>query len=250
VKGLRVGIVEDEMVIVEDMRDMLAALGHRVSFIAISSEEAKKELAFLYTDIVLLDIQLKGTESGIDLAKYIRHHYALPYIYVTSNADSKTVEEAKKTYPYGFIVKPFDEKDLFAGIEVAMMNFGREYGTPVVPVEDVDELPPSQHEAMLTRAFAFISQAIESGNDLGVEQLAEHLGMSARTLNRKLAASGMNANELIRNYRLTKSKPLLLKGFSVQEVAFRVGFESQQYFAQCFKEVYKVTPTDFLKQAS
>lgn len=248
-QGLQVGIVEDEMVIAEDMRDMLAALGHRVSFVAISSDEAKKELALTNTDIVLLDIQIKGPESGIDLARYIRHHYAMPYLYVTSNADSRTVQEAKQTYPYGFIVKPFDEKDLYAGIEVAMMNFGREYGTPVAPAV-VNDLPPSQHEAMLTRAFAFISQSIESGASIGVEQLAGHLGMSTRTLNRKLEVSGMNANELIRNYRLSKAKPLLLKGFSVQEVAFRVGFESQQYFAQCFKEVYKVTPTDFLRQPS
>jgi DNA-binding LytR/AlgR family response regulator len=129
VKALQVGIVEDEMIIAEDMKDILVRLGYEVPFIAVTGEEARHELQKNETDILLVDIRIKGSESGIELARFVHQQYRIPFIYVTSNADKATVAEAKQTFPYGYLLKPFDERDLFAAIEIAISNFKQQQST-------------------------------------------------------------------------------------------------------------------------
>lgn len=124
-KALAVGIVEDEMIIAEDMKDILVKIGYEVPFIAITSDGAKKALKKNEVDILLIDIRIKGDESGIDLARFVQQEYDIPFIYITSNADKATVAEAKQTFPYGYILKPFDERDLYSAIEIALANFQR-----------------------------------------------------------------------------------------------------------------------------
>lgn len=133
-KTLNIGIVEDEMIIAEDMRDILLEIGYEVSFIAVTVEEARNELRKNDIDILLVDIRLKGEESGIDLALFVQKEYDIPFIYITSNADKATIEEAKKTFPYGYILKPFDERDLYSAIEIALSNFQQRKSTK--PVSD------------------------------------------------------------------------------------------------------------------
>ena len=130
-KTLDIGIVEDEMIIAEDMKDILIRMGYAVPFIAVSSEEARMEMKKNDVDLLLIDIRIKGAESGIDLALFVQQQYDIPFIYITSNADRATVEEAKKTYPYGYILKPFDDRDLFSAIEIAMSNFQQRKGDRV-----------------------------------------------------------------------------------------------------------------------
>lgn len=131
-KTLNIGIVEDEMIIAEDMKDMLVKIGYEVAFIAGTVKEAKNELRKNDVDILLVDIRLKGNESGIDLAHFVRREYDIPFIYITSNADKATIGEAKKTFPYGYILKPFDERDLYTSIEIALSNFRQpKSGKPV-----------------------------------------------------------------------------------------------------------------------
>jgi len=72
---------------------------------------------------VLIDINLNGLKSGIDLAKHIQDNYNIPFIYVTANNDSLTFEKAKNTRPSGYLVKPFSEENLHSAIEVASFNF-------------------------------------------------------------------------------------------------------------------------------
>ncbi|GHM99171.1 hypothetical protein WSM22_06610 [Cytophagales bacterium WSM2-2] len=122
-RSLAVGIVEDEVIVAEDMKDILTSIGYKVSFIAISVDEAKNLLAKNETDILLIDIFLKGEETGIDLARFVREQYKIPFIFTTSNADRSTVMEAASTAPYGYVLKPFDDRDLFSAIEVGMGHF-------------------------------------------------------------------------------------------------------------------------------
>jgi DNA-binding LytR/AlgR family response regulator len=127
VEALNVGIVEDEMIIAEDIKDILVKMGYIVPFIAVTADEARNELQKSDVDILLIDIRIKGAESGIDLARFVQAHYSIPFIYITSNADKSTIDEAKQTFPYGYVLKPFDERDLFASIEIAMVNFRKEH---------------------------------------------------------------------------------------------------------------------------
>jgi DNA-binding LytR/AlgR family response regulator len=120
---LTIGIVEDELIVAEDMRDLLKSIGYHVSFLAMSYHETMAMLAKSEVDLLLIDIRIKGDQSGIELAKLVRQQFNLPFIFVTSNGDRATIDEAKQTHPYGYLLKPFDKDDLYASIEVAMGNF-------------------------------------------------------------------------------------------------------------------------------
>ncbi|MFY7899572.1 MAG: response regulator transcription factor [Chitinophagaceae bacterium] len=119
---IRILIVEDEPLIAVDIEQILTNINFEVSAIAFTPEEAIKQLKTNTPDAILLDINLDDTKDGIDIAEIINQQYQLPFIFLTSHADRATLERAKKTKPAGYIVKPFDEKDVLAGLEIALYN--------------------------------------------------------------------------------------------------------------------------------
>ncbi len=115
-------IVEDEVFIAEDLRDMLEELGYEVCAVCYNSEKAISELYRCTPDLVMLDITIRGQKDGIQLAKVINEHHHIPFIYLTSHSDRETLERAKHTRPRGYIVKPFKDRDLISSIEIALFN--------------------------------------------------------------------------------------------------------------------------------
>lgn len=124
---IKILIVEDELVIAEDLKDVLEDLGYEVCGIAISAREALAMIEEKLPDIALLDIQIKGGKDGIELAAEINEQYHLPFIMLTSHADLQTINRAKEVNPYGYLVKPFNEKEILAGIELALSNFAKKH---------------------------------------------------------------------------------------------------------------------------
>lgn len=116
-------IVEDESLVSMDMVDMLQNLGYDVLPTAITYDEAVQVLSEHTPDLALLDINLGGTKTGVDLARYIRSNYNLPFIFITSHSDKATVASATSTQPNGYIVKPFQSEDLFTSIETALASW-------------------------------------------------------------------------------------------------------------------------------
>ncbi|MVM31159.1 response regulator [Spirosoma sp. HMF4905] len=112
-------IVEDEFVVANSLRILLRQAGYSVSGIAVSAEEAYEILQKDKLDLVLLDIRLNGAESGIDLARKLKAE-DIAFVYLSANSSQKVLEEAKKTEPYGFLVKPFREKDLLVALDIAV----------------------------------------------------------------------------------------------------------------------------------
>ncbi|MCB0688755.1 MAG: response regulator transcription factor [Saprospiraceae bacterium] len=121
--GIRVLVVEDEPLIAEDIRETLDNIDFEVSGVAYDSDIALQELAENTPDIVLLDVNLGSAMDGIEIADLINKKYQIPFIYLTSYADRSTVDRAKHTRPMGYIVKPFDDRDLFTTLEIALHNF-------------------------------------------------------------------------------------------------------------------------------
>lgn len=103
-------IVEDERITAEDIRLSLGGLGYAVTGMASSGEEAIRKAEELHPDLVLMDIVLGGDMDGIEAAKRIRARFNIPVVYLTAYADEKTLERAKVTQPFGYILKPFDDK--------------------------------------------------------------------------------------------------------------------------------------------
>lgn len=111
-------IVEDEFIVANDLSIMLENAGYEVCDIADSVEEAREIIARQKPQLVLLDIHLKGKLTGIDLARQLRDEQ-IAFVYLSANSNQKILEEAKATEPYGFMVKPFREKDVLVSLEIA-----------------------------------------------------------------------------------------------------------------------------------
>ncbi len=113
-------IVEDERITAEDIRLSLGGLGYSVTGMASSGGEAIKKAGELHPDLVLMDIVLGGDMDGIEVAEQIRARFNIPVVYLTAHADEKTLERAKVTQPFGYILKPFDGRELRTSIEMAL----------------------------------------------------------------------------------------------------------------------------------
>ncbi|HMR89856.1 MAG TPA: response regulator transcription factor [Saprospiraceae bacterium] len=127
--SLRILIVEDEPLISDDIESTLISNHYDIAGKAYSSTQALDMLMNRFPDLVLLDISIKGDKDGIDIATIIRENYQLPFIFLTSFSDPLTLDRAKPTMPYGYIVKPFRDRDIVASIEMAMYRYAVENNT-------------------------------------------------------------------------------------------------------------------------
>lgn len=119
-------VIEDELIIADNICSILNSFGYKTPEPAISYTEAIEYLENNNPDLVLIDIILAGKKDGIDLAETINERFNIPFLFLTSNADEITVGRAKNTYPKGYIVKPFTKKEIYAAIEIALMNSSSE----------------------------------------------------------------------------------------------------------------------------
>lgn len=127
IKKDKILIVEDEFIVAYDLKIMLTKNGFLVAGIASTTERARQLIEQKKPDWVLLDIILKGTETGIDLAQEL-HQKRIPFLFISANTNHTTLEAAKATQPYGFLVKPFRERDLFVMLDIARYRYAVERG--------------------------------------------------------------------------------------------------------------------------
>lgn len=120
---IKICIVEDELLIAEKIKNNLLSMGYLVCEPASNYEDALTMIEKDKPDMLLIDINLKEKNDGIDLAQTINERYQLPFIFLTANSDSATIERAKKVKPNAYIVKPFNKEELFAAIEIAFNNY-------------------------------------------------------------------------------------------------------------------------------
>lgn len=123
---IKVLIVEDEVIVAKHIEGTLIDLGYSVTGIVSSGEEALELARSTAPDIVLMDIMLDGKLDGINAAETIRSRFSLPVIFLTAYSDEKTLQRAKTTKPYGYVLKPFQETDLYTSIEIALYKHGIE----------------------------------------------------------------------------------------------------------------------------
>jgi PAS domain S-box-containing protein len=113
-------IVEDESIVAEHIRRNLEHLGYSVSSVVSSGEKAIEEVEVKVPDLVLIETVLQGKMNGIETANQIRSRFNIPVVYLTAYSDEKTLERAKITEPFGYIIKPFNERELHINIEIAL----------------------------------------------------------------------------------------------------------------------------------
>lgn len=119
-KQANILIVEDEALVAEDLKSHICDMGHQVSAMIPRGEDALTLLKGSRPDLVLMDVVLAGTVDGIDVAQVIKEQYNIPVIYLTAYTDTEKLERATATEPYGYLVKPFDERELRTTISMAL----------------------------------------------------------------------------------------------------------------------------------
>ncbi|MFA4861570.1 response regulator [Methanoregula sp.] len=113
-------IVEDEAIVANDIKETLKSLGYEVPGIAKSGEIALEKVKELRPDLVLMDIHLATQMDGVETAGKIHALYDIPVIYLTAYADKALLDRAKVTEPYGYVIKPYDERELHSVVEMAL----------------------------------------------------------------------------------------------------------------------------------
>ena len=164
---IRVLIIEDEPLIAEDIAACLEEVGYFISGIAFNSERALLELAHNAPDIVMLDINLNSEMDGVQIAEHINQQYKLPFVFLTSYSDKATIDRVKHTRPMGYIVKPFDEHDLFTTLEIALFNFSQRQKPAKLEMESLNR---KLHSPLTTKEFEVLESIFEGKTNKQISQ--------------------------------------------------------------------------------
>ncbi len=119
-------VVEDEYILAANLQENLESLRYTVAAIVSSATEAFESAVTLQPDLVLMDIQLQGETDGIQAAEQIWDRLQIPVIFITGHSDKSTLERAKVTLPFGYLLKPVTEQELYVAIETALNRYERE----------------------------------------------------------------------------------------------------------------------------
>ena len=119
-------VTEDEGIVAADIEDRLRSLGYQVTATCSSGVEALQKVVETKPDLVLMDIMIQGDMDGIETAKHVREDFGIPVIFLTAYSDDATFQRAKITEPFGYLLKPFEERELRTNIEMALYKHSME----------------------------------------------------------------------------------------------------------------------------
>ena len=123
---IKILIVEDEHIVAMELQSRLSDLGYLVLDTVDTGNDAIQRAIELVPDLILMDINIKGDIDGVEAAEKIKKIQDIPIIFLTAFTDNKTLERAKLVEPYGYIVKPFEERELHTTIEIAAYKYKME----------------------------------------------------------------------------------------------------------------------------
>ena len=169
-------IVEDESLIAVEIERTLLKLGYRVAGKVRDGDKALDMLATRQPDLALLDIDIRGSRNGIDLARLIREKYDFPFVFLTAFSDRDTLAELKDTMPYGYIVKPFNRGELLTTIELALHKYAAERDAGFPPLDALNARLP---EALTEREYEVV-RLLDEG--LSYRRIGEELFVSVNTV--------------------------------------------------------------------
>jgi PAS domain S-box-containing protein len=122
----RIMVVEDEAITAMRIVSSLEKMGYALTSAVFSAEEAIEKAADEKPDLVLMDIVLRGEKDGIEAAGQIQSRFNIPVVYITAHSDEKILKRIKKTEPFGYIVKPFNDRELHGAVEIALYKYEME----------------------------------------------------------------------------------------------------------------------------
>lgn len=246
-----------DLMIVEDNNEMRSYLVSELSdhYCVRAFSDAESALTRIFDmqpDIVISDVMLPGM-SGVELCRKIKEDLSLNHISVvllSALTEEESIISGFKCGADEYIGKPFNMRILLTRIESLLIqkkalceNLKRD----TIDLSTVDKASPDTQ--FIQKVISIIEENI-SDPDLDVPYFCDRLALSHISFYRKVKAiTGYNVNNLIREIRLKKAAQLLrMKGYTVTEVMYDVGFNHRSYFSKCFKELFGMTPKEYAKQ--
>ena len=169
-------IVENEPLIAQDLKCICEKIGHQVIGISYNATQALDQLSSRKPEFAFLDIHLDHGLSGIDIANIIRAQYNIPFAFITSFVDDTTLELAKTTLPIGYIVKPFEEKDIIALLQVGLFRFKHQNNKGG---RNLEKLNAQLEKTITEREFEIISMILDGVSN---QEIAKTLYVSENTI--------------------------------------------------------------------
>ncbi|MDP3564963.1 MAG: PAS domain-containing protein [Methanoregula sp.] len=165
--GFRIFIVEDEVIVASDIAETLKGLGYSIAGTAKYGESAIQDIARTNPDLILMDIHLAGKMDGVQAAGEIHKTSDIPVIYLTAYADNALLDRAKLTEPYGYLIKPYDERELQSVIEMARYKYSidkklKESEDQLRKLNEGLEAKVAARTASLYQQLEFLQQLIDT----------------------------------------------------------------------------------------
>lgn len=240
-------LVEDHQELREFMAESLAP-EYRI-LTAVNGMQGWEMVRNEIPDVVVSDVMMPYMD-GYELCEKIKadattNHVAV--VLLTARAAHEKKVQGLSLGADDYLIKPFHPDELGLRIRNLVTHkqhlrnyYYRQFGEPDVPLDQ-----ENMADEFMQKLHGILEQQLDN-TAFTVDHLAREVGMSRRTLHRKLSATTqLSPNELIRNYRLKRAATLLKKGKNASETAYLVGFESPAYFATSFKEFFQKTPTEY-----
>ncbi|MFZ1678059.1 MAG: response regulator transcription factor [Saprospiraceae bacterium] len=200
--SINILVVEDEALVAAMIKEALSKTKYTVRAVAFNKESAEKYLATEPIDAALLDINLEGNFEGIDIGRLIRDQHHIPFLYITAHADDQTLHNAKLTQPSGYIVKPFTERDLLAGLEIALYNFHQRQS----PLSDLTLINQRLKDPLSNRELDVLKLIFEGRTN---QQMSEELFLSINTIKTHLSRLFAKLNVNSRTEAIARVRDLM-----------------------------------------
>ena len=234
-------IVEDQVLIANDIKEVLLAENYLVTNVARSVNDALLSIKNNLPDLVLIDIQLIGQETGIHLAKYLINHNQIPFIFLTSVLNKLLLSEMQETRPMGFISKPFKDIDLLTTISIALKNFNlRKVDFHCETTTDYSSVP-----FKIRKTILYIEENISE--NITVEQLALLVGFEKNYYIKVFKKYFDDTPyQFILKKKIEKSMLMLSESDdTLIEISEKLGFVNYNSFWEKFKSLNSVSPQSY-----
>jgi AraC-like DNA-binding protein len=233
-------VVEDEFIIALDIKNILEADGFEVITNIDNVSDAIIAIEAQQPQLVLIDINLNGIKDGVDLGHYLLTKDEVPYLYLTSNADSVSLDRAKATRPQGYIVKPFKPIDLKATVAIVLNNFVHK------------KIDTTRLTGDLTNTTFKIKEVIKYINQNLSEkiELDQLVALTPWKKQHFIAVFneqvGKTPYQYILERKIEHSKTLVQQNnLTLTDIAFELGFTTYVNFSKAFKKIENCTPEQF-----
>ncbi len=237
-------VVEDEIIIAHDIRQILEAENYEVIIGIRSADKAIRIIEERNPDLVLIDINLNQDKDGLNLGRYLLASDRIPYVYITSNTDRITIDEVRDTRPDGFIAKPFKPIDITTTVSIVLNNARHRAIDPKrMSTEPEDDVP-----FRIRETIQYINDNITEKIELA-DVVALTRWKTPHFIRLFTKHLGMTPYQYILRRKIERACVLLEEtNLSSADIAFELGFHSYSNFNSAFKKIMGITSDSYRKK--